>query len=86
MMREKGVTGIGARQHARKRKPVWQYCRDVLHGVHRDLGLTGQHGHFELFNEEAFAADFREWPVLNPIALRDDFDEGDLKVGVGDAQ
>src|SRR6185436_11925436 len=49
-----------------------ELARNVLGGVHREIGLTVEQALLDLFDEETLAADLRERTILNPIARRRD--------------
>ena len=49
-------------------KALGQIHRHVFHGMYGDVGATLLHGDFELFHEQALAADFGQGRIQNLIA------------------
>src|ERR1700691_1609238 len=67
---EQRVARIGAREKRGDHEALRHLCRHVLHGVDRDVGASLGERSLELLDEQTLAADGREAPVLDPIALR----------------
>ena len=60
MFRNEGIEGIVTRKHRGQGKLRFELHRHILQGVHGGVGVAFQHGHFQLFQEQALATDFRQ--------------------------
>ena len=50
--------------------------------MHREVCLTFLHGDFEFFDEQALAANFRQRPIKNLIALRRHAENDNFRPGI----
>src|SRR3546814_15380448 len=71
---------------SRQRQPGEATGREILGGVHREVGAPVEHGGLHLLGEDALSAELPDGDVLAPVALRVDDHELDLHVGVGGAK
>jgi len=69
------ITRILALEACRQYQPARQHRRHILRRMHRKVDATGQQGLLDLFREQAFAALFRQSPILDDVAGRPDHDE-----------
>ena len=67
---EQSVPGVGALEQRRDGEAARQLRRDVFHRMHRDVRTPLIERDLELLDEQALAADRREAPVLDAVALR----------------
>ena len=80
---DEGVARVLARQECRQHQASRQHGRHVLRGMHGEIDGTGEQRLLDLLGEKAFAAGFRQRPVLDHVAAgADDFDLDPLR---GDA-
>ena len=84
--RDQGVAGIGARQHRREHHPGGQIAGHVLHRMHGEMGAAILERGFQLLDEQSLAADRREAPVQDLIALGGHRQELDAQARMGLAQ
>jgi hypothetical protein len=79
--RHEDVAGVFPLWDAGEHKSGRKLARHVLHRVDGEVGAFVEQSLFDLLNEEAFAANLCEGPVLNPIAGRHDLELGKAKSG-----
>lgn len=75
------VAGVRALQHRGQHEAFRQGCLQVLHGVDGSVDPPLGKRRFDLFREQALAADIGQPAVANPVAGR--ADDGDLDIEVG---
>ena len=73
--RNKGVARIGALEQTIDDKPVGQHGRHVLHRVDGNVDPRIGQLLLDFLRKEPLAADFRQGPVLDPVARRADDDD-----------
>ena len=78
-----GITRVFALHHAGQDKTFGQRHRHVLERVHGQVGTALLNGHLQLFDEQAFAADFAQAAVQNLVALGRHAQERDLMTQLG---
>src|SRR5690606_18252317 len=66
---DKGILRVFTRTDYPQFQPFRELHRYVFHGMHGDVGAAIQHGGFQLFYEQAFAADFGQRHIQNFVAL-----------------
>ncbi|OIQ74534.1 hypothetical protein GALL_438120 [mine drainage metagenome] len=77
-----GVARILAFHHGSERKPRRQIHRHILQRMHRQIGEALLHCHFEFLDEQPLAADLRQRPVENLVALGGHAENAHLASGI----
>ena len=86
MFRNEGIEGIVAGQHGGQRELRLQLHRHILQRMHGGIGAAFQHGHFQLFQEQTLAADFRQRHIENLVTARGHRHQFHLQSGMGGTQ
>lgn len=68
LRRQEGIAHVFARQEGRQGQAGRQHGRHVLGGMHRDIDPAVDQRLLDFLSEKPLAADFRQWPVLDPVA------------------
>jgi hypothetical protein len=83
MIRHEGVARVLAPRYRGDHEALGQVDRDILHGVHREVGATVHQRLLELLHEQPLAANARQGGTQPAVAFRGHPQQGDLQSGMG---
>ncbi len=72
------ITCILPRENTGNLDPVGQNRFEILHGMNRDIDVTGEEGLFHLLGEQTLSADVGQWAVGHAVTGRANDDEFDV--------
>lgn len=82
MLETKAIARVFAFADAEQAQAFGEVHRHVFHRVHGDVGFLLQQRGFQLLDEQALAADLRQWRVEQLVAAADHRHQGHHQAGV----